>query len=223
MEINYLLIFLAVIMIFCTIRGARKGVLRLIYGLIAWIFLICFINYAGTFLENYFTSTTTVPDTIQEKISDYLLDRYNNTESVNEGTGEAALYAIVPPSIRDNITESVQSSIEATITAISKELTTTAIRGLSTIIAIIIGVLIIYIISRAIQLLGLMPGIKDVNRLFGLIAGFIEGLLVIWLLMFVADCFPASSFGQFFIQNVERDQMIYFIYQNNIIEQIIGI
>lgn len=222
MEINYLLIITALILLFCVIRGARRGMLRIVFGIIAWVFLICFVNYGSNFIDNYISTSTQVPYTIQEGIVSHLTERYTASEEQEVGTGEEAVMSMVPSSIKEEITESVQNSIDATIRFIAEELTDAAINGISTIIAVLIGILVIYIIDKIIRGIGLVPGIKDVNRLLGVVAGLLEGMLAIWLLMYIASCFPASAVGQFVIQNVEKDQLLYFVYENNIIARIIG-
>jgi uncharacterized membrane protein required for colicin V production len=222
MEINYLLIITALILLFCVIRGARRGMLRIVFGIIAWVFLICFVNYGSNFIDNYISTSTQVPYTIQESIVSHLTERYTASEEQEAGTGEEAVMSMVPSSIKEEITERVQNSIDATIRFIAEELTDAAINGISTIIAVLIGILVIYIIDKIIKGIGLVPGIKDVNRLLGVVAGLLEGMLAICLLMYIASCFPASAVGHFVIENAEKDQLLYFVYENNIIARIIG-
>ncbi len=223
MEFNYLLIAFAIILIACIIRGARKGMLRIVFGMIAWIFLIIFVNYASDFASDYISLNTDIPGVVQENINTHLQDKYKQSEEEEAGSGEDAVLMSVPATIRNEVMESVQTSIDATINAIAVELTDAAIHGIGTIIAVIIGVVVIVIIDKLIKLIGYVPGINDVNRLLGIIAGFAEGILIIWLILYIAKCFPASAFGDFVLKNTENDQMLLFIYQNNIIEKIIGI
>ena len=223
MEFNYLLIAFAIVMLICIIRGATRGMLRIVFGLLAWIFLICIVNFGSDYLEGYLLNNTELPMTVQANLDVHLHERYNASEEKEAGSGEDTIMSVVPPAIRDRVEESVQSSIDATISLIAEELTNSAIKGISTIAWVAAGIVIIFIIDRLIRLIGFVPGVRDVNRLLGVIAGFIEGMLFIWLIMFIADCFPASAYGRFIIENIENDQMLYFIYQNNIIERIIGI
>lgn len=222
MEINYLLIVTGLILLFCIIRGARRGMLRIIFGIVAWVFLLCFVNYGSNFIGNFISTSTQIPYTIQEGIATHLTERYTASEEAEAGSGEDAVMSMVPSSIKDEITESVQNSIDATIKVIAGELTDAAINGIATIIAVVIGVLVIILIDKIIKAIGLVPGIRDVNRLLGVIAGLFEGMLAIWLLMYIASCFPASALGQFVIENVQKDQLLLFVYENNIIARIIG-
>ncbi len=223
MDINYLLVTFIAILIICIIRGARKGMLRIVYGIIAWIFLICFVNYASAIVASYLSVSTDIPAVIQENISTHLTDRYNESEEKEEGTGEEAVMVLVPATIKAEIEETVQESIQSTIKLISEELTEAAINGISTIVSVIAGIIIIFIVGKIIAAIGLVPGLRDVNRLLGIIAGFMEGMLITWLLMYIASCFPASGLGSFVIENAQKDQLLYYIYQNNIIAGIIGI
>lgn len=223
MELNYLLIAFAILMLICIIRGATKGMLRIIFGLVAWIFLICIVNFGTEVVSSYIRTNTVLPATIQENLDLHLHERYNASEEKEAGSGEDAVKVLVPPSIKEKIEESVQSSIDGTINIIASELTEAAIKGISTIICVISGILIIFLLDKLIKAIGFVPGVRDINRFMGILAGFLEGILLIWLIMFIADCFPTSTYGRFIIENTENDQMLYFIYQNNIIERIIGI
>jgi len=197
--------------------------LRILYGIIGWVFLICFVNYASIFVEDYITDSTEIPTIVQEHISKYLNDRYETSEQEEVGTGEDEVMKIVPFYIKEKLKENIQETVNDTILLISQELTASAIKGISTIISVVAGILIIVIIGKVINLLGIVPGIREANKLLGLAAGFFEGMLITWLIMYIASCFPASLLGQFVIENAERDQMLYFIYQNNLIAKIIGI
>ena len=223
MELNYLLIAFAIILLICVIRGATRGMLRIVFGLVAWIFLICFVNFGSDIFCSYLGANTTIPYIIEDNLNVHLHDRHNASEEKEVGSGEDAVLGIIPGSIKEKVEESVQNSIDSTISVISKELSDAAIKGISTIVCVVVGILIIFILDKLIKALGFVPGVKDVNRFLGIVAGFFEGMLLIWLLMFFANCFPASTFGRFIIENAENDQILYFIYQNNIIERIIGI
>ncbi len=223
MELNYLLIIFALLMLFCVIRGATKGMLRIAFGLCAWIFLICFVNYGAGIAASYIETSTSVPTFIEDRLDVHLHERYTKAEEKEAGSGQDAVMVIVPAKIKDEIMESIQESIDIAIKLIAQELAKAAIKGISTILCVILGIILIIILDKLIKAIGLVPGVRDVNRLLGVIAGLMEGMLVIWLIMYIADCFSASVMGRFVIDNSENNQILYFIYQNNIIERIIGI
>jgi len=223
MKVNFLLILFAIILLYCIMHGARRGMFRIIFGLLSWVLLICFVNYGTPFVGDIIKNNTGIHIKVEQIIDSNLHTRYESAEDQEKGSGEDAVMALVPKAIKDKIEDSVQTSIDNTIKLIAEELTDAAIHGIAVILVITLGLLVILIIDRLLKGLGFIPGIKDVNKLLGMLAGAFEGLLVIWLILFIADCFPASEYGSFVLDNTQKDQMLIFIYQNNLIEQIIGI
>lgn len=220
---NPLVIIFILLMLFCIIRGARKGILRIIYGMVSWILLIWFVNITCGYIADYLNVSTPLPTVIQEHIFSNLQDKYNNNESIQTGSGMDAVMNLIPESIRTGIDNTIHNSVEATIQAITLELSETAIKGISIIISVIAGVIILFLLNKLIELLGNLPGIYNINMILGIFAGFIEGLLVTWLCMYLADCFPTTLFGQFILANSASNDFMNYIYQVNIIEQVIGI
>lgn len=223
MEFNLLLIIFIVLMLLFIIRGANRGMIRIIYSLVAWAFLIIFVNYASTYIADYLTLHTELPSHVQEMIGDHLHKKYEASEEKEAGSGQEAVMSVVPEFVMKDIEESVQTSIDNTIVAISEDLTGSAIKGISTLLSIAIGVIIIVLIDTLLRTIGFVPGLRDVNKFLGIIAGAAEGMLFTWLIMYIANCFPASAMGQFVITYAKADQLLNYIYTNNPIERIIGI
>ena len=223
MEINYLLVIFAIILLISVIRGATKGMLRIVFGVVSWIMLILFVNYGSTYVHDYININTQIPYVVQEKINERLHDKYTVSEEEEAGTGENAVLNSVPTTIRNKVLETVRNSVEETLTAIAVELTDAAIKGISTIICVVAGILLLFLIDKLLKLVGLAPGIHEVNKTLGIVAGLLEGLLIIWLLMYIADCFPTTTYGEFIHEYTESSQILIMLKEFNIIARIIGI
>lgn len=220
---NPVLLIFIILMLTCTIRGAKRGMLRIIYGIISWIFLIWFVNFACGVISDYLNVNTPIPTMVQESIGTHLKEKYDLSEEKEVGTGTDAVLKLVPASVQEKLDETIQTSIDATIQLISKELSDTAIHGISIIISIIVGTLVLFILNWLIQVLGFVPGIRGANRTLGIVAGLLEGFLITWLCMYLADCFPSSDLGSYIIEKTLADPLLTHVYQINVIEQIIGI
>ena len=222
MTINYLLIIFILMMLACALRGAQKGMIRILFGLISWIFLVCFVNYGSVKAEEYITDHTQIPSMIQEHIDEHLHDKYKTSEEKEAGTGEEAVLSVVPEKIKDNITDTIKTSIDNLILFVAQELTAAAIKGISTILTVIVGILLIALIDRLLKAVGFVPGIKDVNKTLGFVGGALQGLIITWFAMYLANCFPSSTVGEFIVSNSQSSKVLNFVYQNNLIEKIIG-
>ena len=86
MEINYLLVIFAIILLISVIRGATKGMLRIVFGVVSWIMLILFVNYGSTYVHDYININTQIPYVVQEKINERLHDKYTVSEEEEAGS-----------------------------------------------------------------------------------------------------------------------------------------
>ena len=220
---NYVLIIFLLILLYCLINGARKGVIRIVFGLIAWAFVLWFINFSIPYISDAIYSNTTISQDIKDNIDEHLHETYSDSESEDEGSGNDAILALIPSSLQEMAQEQMQSSIDAAISVIAEELTTTAIQGIATLIGVIIAILIVFLVGKLVNLIGLIPGLKEVNRFFGAFAGLLEAALIIWFILYIADCFPTSAFGEFILNGVNGDEMLTYIYDHNLIKTIVGI
>ena len=220
---NYLLIIFLILLAVCVIQGLRKGVIKIVFGLISWVFLIWFINIATPIINQEIYLNTEIAENINETITLHLQERYDKSEEKEQGSGLENITSVLPSSLTEKIDESIQNSVNEVIYVIADELTATALKGISILIAFIIGSIIIFIIGKILEAIGRLPGLKSVNKLIGCLAGVVEALLIIWFVMFIADCFPATTLGGFVINNSENDELLSIIYSNNLIENIIGL
>jgi uncharacterized membrane protein required for colicin V production len=220
---NPVLIAFLILMLVCILRGLHKGMLSIVFGMISWIFIIWFINFTFGEVSNYLHESTNIPVFVQESIAGNLTKKYEASETEKEGTGEDAMLKIVPASIKDKIDEGIHNTVESTISFISKELSDTAIRGISIIISMLVGALVVFLLRRLIFYIGRVPGIRGVNRTLGFAAGFLEGMLITWLIMYLADCFPTTDWGHYVLDNIAVDPLLTHVYQMNVITRIIGI
>lgn len=220
---NILLIICILALIFFVIRGARKGMLRIIYGFISWILLMVFVNIACVYIADYLNVNTGLPTVMQDTIESNLHNRYDKNEQEQEGTGQEAIISILPPSVKATIDQTINNSIDMFINNVSTELSVSAIKGIATIISVILGILLLYVLDKIIKLIGMIPGINGVNTILGVFTGFCEGMLIIWFCMYMADCFPTSVYGTYIIEQSTANDLLNYIYQINLIEQFIGI
>lgn len=64
-----------------------------------------------------------------------------------------------------------------------------------------------------------LPVIKGANRLLGAAVGLLQGLLSVWLLMFLLSIACTSEIGQSLLENINENAFLLFLYQHNPILQ----
>lgn len=63
------------IILFCAIRGLKKGLFGIIFGIFAWIFTIALLFFMAPRLDTYLTDHTTLDESIQTRVSAFVLDK----------------------------------------------------------------------------------------------------------------------------------------------------
>ncbi len=219
---NPLFIIAMLVLLFCIVRGARKGMLRIIYGMISWVLLLVFVNIACGYIADYLNVNTPLPTMVQERIVSSLHNEYEEKEQAQEGEGTNAVLKLLPASIRTSVSETINESVDTLIQNVSIKLSESAIKGIATIMSVLLGIVLLFLLDKLIKLISDLPGVHGVNMVLGILTGCLEGMLIIWFAMYLADCFPTSMYGQFFIANVSENTILNYVYQANIIERVIG-
>ena len=152
MDINILLVIFIVLMVFFIVRGAQRGMIRIIYSLVAWIFLLLFVNYGKVYVADYIKLHTEIPTRVENAIDGHLHTKYDSSEAEEVGSGRDAVLSIVPEFVKDDIETSIENSIDNIIKAIAKELSDAAINGISNILLIAVGARAIHrVVCPAVQ------------------------------------------------------------------------
>ncbi len=221
MTINALVIIFLILALICALSGVNKGMLRTIFSLIAWILLLWFINYSSPLISAYIVDNTAISQTIESQISDSLKTKYDNAELKEAGSGQDRILLLIPSNIKNEISDTIEDSVDTVIEFVAKELTQSAVNGLSVILALVVGFIIIKLIDLILKAVTKIPGLSALDRVLGLIVGLVKGLLLIWLILFIADCFPATALGSYIISSCQDNSVLLYLYEYNGISNII--
>ncbi|MCF0127188.1 MAG: CvpA family protein [Pseudobutyrivibrio sp.] len=218
---NYLLIIFAAIMLLCVIRGSKKGLILIIYGMISWIFIIAVLGFVTPVINDYLQENTEIAATIDERIKDRLNSAYELEKENNEPEGLDKVISLLPDSVAKEIEAYEDGVREGIVGVLSGSLTQMTMRGIGSLLGMLLSIVLVFLIGRLIGAISKAPVLNGVNRLSGMAVGFVEGLLIIWITMYLAICFSTTTFGQFVIKNSTSSVVLNFLFENNLIEQIL--
>ncbi len=92
---------------------------------------------------------------------------------------------------------------------------------ISLILVFIIVMIIMRIIAQCLNLVSKLPIINSINRLFGLAFGFVQGTIIIWLLLIILICFVSNKeFAQIF-QQLQSSSIAIIFHENNLLRTLI--
>ena len=219
---NIFLYVTLIVYLLCVIHGARRGMITIIYGIAAWAFLFWFISFGKPVISDAIYDNTQIAVTINEKITENLSKKYYDSEVETPGTGMVAMTKSLPKIVTDGITEEISNSVQSVIVFVANELTGLAVNGISIVVTLIAGYVIVFLGSKLVRMIGGLPLLRGPNMVLGIAAGVLEASLIIWIIMYVADFFPTTTFGVFVIGNSTSSEFLKVLYENNIIKMILG-
>ena len=202
MEINILLAVVVAILAISAVNGYRKGFLRIAISLFTIILVICVVTVISPYISNYLTNHTKVYDHLKTKVVEVFADnnaQYDNTIEENQiKTIESYdLPEIITSCLISNNKAEVYQALMVSLFEeyVAGYLAKMIINAISFIGSFLMLWIFIWFIIFSADIIAKIPIIKGFNKLLGLFAGLIKGLIIVWVGFFVAIIFFGNTIG----------------------------
>lgn len=237
---NILLIVLAVVLLVFAVIGFRRGLLGIVFNLISWIFILVFVMVMNPLIYSFLIEKTSLKTTLDNKVSTYVNREVetragnvlsdasisltkDSADLANVSPEMLSEYGIsIPESISQTVLDDIVNTKDKVVVGISSTISTYIIKGISFLIAFLLGKLICFIALKLIKALQEIPILHGICSWLGMTIGLIKGMLLIWLFMYLVSITQMTSFGQFFIAQIESSKVLTFVYQNNLVEYFVN-
>lgn len=226
---NWVLIAVAAILLGYTIAGYSKGFLKIVYSLISWILILVFVMVATPYIQDYLKNNTG----IYNKVVAYCEEAIRTqAEKSIEGSGEvitnltdSEMYEVLAEMLPETLIEELKSHTNELANGFIQEngiYTKTAaamadlfLKGISTLMAIILGIVASVFVSVVLGVVSKLPLIGTVDHLLGLATGAANGVLIVWIVFYLAATLCATELGSEIIAQINANEYLTFLYQNN--------
>ncbi len=225
---NWLLILVVLFIAGHMIWGYSKGFLCVAYTMVQWLLVMIFVTWATPYTTDFFWEHTEIPAKIEEscieKLHDISLNNeaaenagFNEKEIINEALG-MQLPEILLDKVADTqeITEQMleQSGIYEML---AHNLADLAVKGIAFLLVMLSAVILVKIIAAVLDIISKIPVLSDVNKVFGVLAGFIKGLMFTWLALAFLSFVAATPFGSRMVSYVYETPVLIWLYENNLV------
>lgn len=257
MTLNVLFFVALILILLMGIRGFQRGILGIIFGLVAWIFMIVFVQWASPQAYENLKNDEKIVASISENVGDII---EKNTEDISLDNAEEALKKDKEDSFGDMLPkeavegyEEMMASLQEFYETLSKEtdlgikdqllqqategfnekkeevvLGTTEIvtdyilRAIATVISILLGFIICFLVWMIIRLINKTPIIGTASHFGGLIFGIFEGILILWIIMYIASLTSVTEIGGSLMGQIKENEFLLYLYNYNILFKILG-
>lgn len=218
---NWLLVIVIATLIFCSWRGRKKGFVKTAFTIFSTIIAILITLWISPYVSKWIKSSDGLNEYVNRRVSENI-----TTDDVGDSISEEVNYiekmkvpSIIKDSLIKNKTPDVYEAMNVnTFKGYVVQLISTFIISVAVFLAIwIIVKIILSIISTTLDLVTSLPIIGDIDRIGGLLAGLVNGFLVIWIGLLLVTVFANTQLGQILFLQINDSQFLSVIYNHNLI------
>ena len=233
---NWLLIAVVIVLAGFAAAGYWKGFLKIVYSLVAWLLILVFVTWSTPFIAGFLKNHTGVyekitlycEDTIRKGVEERLQAAPEQLpETSRENPAENA-GALLPESVIESILQKTSGLAGDVLESggvykeMAKGMADFIVQGLAFFIALAVATFAAIVISGLIGILSKIPVLSGVNRIFGLFAGALNGMLLGWVGFYVIALFSAGEKGAALVSYIYESRFLTFLYEHNpILETIV--
>lgn len=231
--INWLLVFVVVILVYYSIRGGKLGFVRTIFSMLS-----IFIALAGAyFLSPYISDSIQKNETFilaiekamesdeteesqQAKQKKEVKKNKSHQSDSDMSWQELISDFIGDGSDKGDSSNSIKDIEKQTKKLVTDKMVSFFVNIISFICAFAIIRIILAILCGTLDLVSKLPVLNGLNKTSGLLAGFLHGLLNIWIGCIILTIFSQTEIGIILFQYIEESGFLTTIYSQNILLKI---
>lgn len=230
---NWVLIVVLLILPVSAMIGYKKGILRIVYSMAAWVIALVFVSWVTPHINSYLLENTSIHATIEAQCEEKI--RLSANEQIEKSgqekkaelmgylekdTGLEKLGISLPDSVVERIFEKTTAAGElleesGIYAMIASELADFLLKGISFLVALVVTWVFVHVVSSLLGIMSHLPIIKGTNRCLGGAVGLLEGMLVIWLVFYIIALGSMGEMGQTITAYVYESPFLVFLYENN--------
>ena len=232
---NWLLIIVILVLAGNIVWGLSRGFLRVIYSMLAWIAILVFVTWATPYVANVLTEKTNIDNRIEsnldEKLHELVIGDTNGQkedrepDAQNPGQGKKNyrdLQMKLPDAVTNKLfdTNKIADQIlegSGAYDVVAGRATDLVMRVISFVLVLLITVISFHLLSVVLKVVEKLPLIGGINRLLGLFAGLVKGILIIWLAFAIIAMAGTTDIGIALISYIYESPLLIWVYENNFV------
>ena len=225
---NKLLIVVIVILALCAVYGYYRGLIRMLFSLVSVFLTVALVALLTPYMTELLRNSTPIYDAVYEKSFEKIKEQAQQQIQQNAEDEIGEISGMQLPEAWSSIlggkaADAADAIMEETgmydeMSARIAEFVLKAIAGIVTFIAVGLA---LRILINFLDIVAKLPVIHGMNRMGGLLIGLTEGLLLVWLVLFIIEAGGQSPWAKDLLVQMEQNPVLQFLYQNNGVKYII--
>ena len=224
---NWVLMLVLLVLVCCAIYGYTKGFLRIVFSLVAWVIVLVFVSWATPHVSQWIQENTTIYEKIEAAACEESVRRAAQgkmEEGAVEQYGEAGELGLdLPESVMAQIVSGASGAADTVLAetgvyaGIAQSLAGFIVQGIAFVTVLILSWILVHVISALLGIVSHIPILKGVNRFTGMLAGLMQGLLIVWIAFYIVALCSAGETGRVIVSYINQSAFLKELYENNIL------
>ena len=222
---NWVLMLVLLVLVCCAIYGYTKGFLRIVFSLVAWVIVLVFVSWATPHVSRIQENTTiyekieaaceeSVRRAAQGKMEEGAVEQYGEAGELGLDLPESVMAQIVSGASGAADTVLAETGVYA---GIAQSLAGFIVQGIAFVTVLILSWILVHVISALLGIVSHIPILKGVNRFTGMLAGLMQGLLIVWIAFYIVALCSAGETGRVIVSYINQSAFLKELYENNIL------
>lgn len=216
---NWILIVVLAILIGNALIGLRVGFIKTVFSLASMLVALILTVWFSPTVNDMLQNNEKFGGLITEKVEQMLSLEEKESDISDQDAYIEGLP--LPKSIKNTLIENRDKGIKDLKGYIASYITGIIINSLAFILTFISILVILWVICFALNIISKLPILNQINKLAGMLAGVVHGLVIVWLLLILLTVFGGSKFGQDAFVMIEESVLLSLIYNNNFLLTIV--
>lgn len=217
---GWLLILVIAILAVTAFFGYRKGMLKIVLSMLSIVVTLAAVCIVTPILSNVVKNHTQVYEKLYDKVEEGL----HADEIFAEGSEQDIIDNIGLPKVikellleNNNVEKYAQLGVTTFTGYIVSSVTDVIFNTIIFVVSFVVVFIVVKIVFSLINLISKLPVINQVNKLAGILAGLVEGVVVVWIFFAVVTMLGSTEFGRSVFEQVNANGFLAFLYNNNLI------
>ena len=221
---NWLFIVAAAILIVSMIVGFLRGFVKSIFSLFSFFFVLVAACFLAPHVDRYVENNTQLYQMVEERcIVHYernAMEATNSTQLIEPASQDEAISILgidYPKQLQERFKKDLvnYASESGAFVKLGKTTANIIIESVLFFLTLIVLWMIIRVIEGILDLVAKLPVLNGTNKVLGILVGFVEGILILWLLAFALSLFCTTNMGSYLLGMVKENNILTFVYENN--------
>ncbi len=220
---NWLLIVVLALLAGNVLWGYKQGFMRVVLSIVSWVLVLVVCYVATPIVTESILEKTELETIVQVAVNDKVNAIVDGiAEGVADETGLAQLEASLPAEVKEAILGKHDSladvlKAEGKIKIDTSEIAHSAASLIALIVVLIATRIVIFVVDKILGLASKLPIIGPTDKMLGLIAGGVKGLLYCWIILAVVAMLALTGTNTELVAMVNASPILAWLYENNFI------